>query len=95
MHCLKKGQHCETGRQKLSSQLSILVDESDAVNPSISHSDEEDTNEEMNEFENEKEIIMKICSFLWLLCQRKKLNKKYFEFVNKRPAHIHGNQKLI
>ena len=43
-HCLKKGQHCEAGRQK----LSILVDESDAVNPFIYPSDEEDANEEMN-----------------------------------------------
>ena len=42
--CLKKGQPCEAGRQKLNSQLSILVDESDAVNPFISPSDEEDAN---------------------------------------------------
>ena len=44
MHCLKKGQHCEAGRQK----LSILVDKKDAVNPFIYPSDEEDANEEMN-----------------------------------------------
>ena len=31
--CLKKGQPCKAGRQKLNSQLSILVDESDAVTP--------------------------------------------------------------
>ena len=43
IHCLKKVQPCEAGRQKLNSQLSILVDESDAVNPFISPSDEEDT----------------------------------------------------
>ena len=30
--CLKVGQSCKPGRQKLDSQLSILVDESDAVN---------------------------------------------------------------
>ena len=44
MHCLKKGQYCEAGRQK----LSILVDKKDAVNPFIYPSDEEDANEEMN-----------------------------------------------
>ena len=33
IHCLKKGQPCKAGRQKLNSQLSILVDKSDAVNP--------------------------------------------------------------
>ena len=44
IHCLKKGQPCEAGRQKLNFQLSILVDESDAVNPFISLFDEEDTN---------------------------------------------------
>ena len=53
MHCLKKGQHCEAGRQK----LSILVDKKDAVNPFIYPSDEEDANEEMNL------IKEKICSF--------------------------------
>ena len=40
----KKVQPCKAGRQWLNSQLSILVDESDAVNPFISPSDEEDTN---------------------------------------------------
>ena len=56
----KKGQPCEAGRQKLNSQLSILVDESDAVNPFFSPSDEEDANEEMNVIEDEtdEEIIM-------------------------------------
>ena len=44
MHCLKKGQHCEAGRQK----LSILVDKKDAINPFIYPSDEGDANEEMN-----------------------------------------------
>ena len=33
IHCLKKGQPCKAGRPKLNSQLSILVDKSDAVNP--------------------------------------------------------------
>ena len=33
IYCLKKGQPCKAGRQKLSSQLSVLVRESDAVNP--------------------------------------------------------------
>ena len=42
VHCLKKGQPCEAGRQYLNSQLSILVDESDAVNPFTSPSDDED-----------------------------------------------------
>ena len=60
IHCLKKGQSCEAGRQKLKSQISILVDESDVVNSSISPSDEEDANEEMNVIEDEtdEEIIM-------------------------------------
>ena len=44
IHCLKKGHPCESGKQTLNSQLLILVDESDAVNPFISPSDEEDTN---------------------------------------------------
>ena len=44
IQCLKKVQPCKAGRQKLNSQLSILVDESDAVNRFISPSDEEDTN---------------------------------------------------
>ena len=65
IYCLKKGQPCETGSQKLNYQLSILVDESDAVNLFISPSDEEDANEEMNVIENEtdEEIVMQICSF--------------------------------
>ena len=62
-HNLKKGQTCKAGQQKVNSQLSILVDESDAVNPFISPSDEEDANEEMNVIEDETEIIMKICNF--------------------------------
>ena len=59
-YCLKKRRSCEAGREKLNSQLSILVDESDAVNPFISPSDEEDAKEEMNVIEDEtdKEIIM-------------------------------------
>ena len=44
IQCLKKVQSCKAGRQKLNSQLSILVDKSDAVNPFNSPSDEEDTN---------------------------------------------------
>ena len=44
IQCLKKVQPCKAGRQKLNSHLSILVDESDAVNRFISPSDEEDTN---------------------------------------------------
>ena len=60
IHCLKKGQPCEAGRQKLISQLSILVDKSGAVNSFISVSDEEDANEEMNVIEDEtdEKIIM-------------------------------------
>ena len=60
IHCLKKGQPCKAGRQKLNFQLSILVDESDAMNPFISPSDEDDVNEEMNviEHETDREIII-------------------------------------
>ena len=60
IHCLKKERICEAGRQKLNSQLSIVVDESEAVNPFISPSDEEDANEEMNVIEDKTngEIIM-------------------------------------
>ena len=60
IHCLKKGQPCKAGRQKLNSQLSILVGESDAVNPFISPSDEEDANEKMNVIEDgtNEEIVM-------------------------------------
>ena len=65
LHFLKNGQPCETGRQKLNSQLSILVDEKEAVNPFISPCDKEDANEEMNVIKDEtnEEIIMYICSF--------------------------------
>ena len=60
IHCLKKGQPCEAGRQKLNSQLSILVDESNVINPFSSPSDEEDANIEMNMIKDEtdEEIIM-------------------------------------
>ena len=60
IHCLKKGQPCKAGRQKLNSQLSILVGESDAVNPFISPSDEEVANEKMNVIEDgtNEEIVM-------------------------------------
>ena len=60
IHCLKKGQPCKVGRQKPNSQLSILVDEIDVVNPFTSPSDEEDANEDVNVIEDEtdKEIIM-------------------------------------
>ena len=40
-------------KKELNSQLSILVDESDAANPFISLSEEEDPNEEMNVIEDE------------------------------------------
>ena len=55
LHCLKKGQPCEAGRQKLNSQLSFLVDKSDDVNPLTSPSDGEDDNEEMNILEDERD----------------------------------------
>ena len=60
IHCLKKGQPCKAERQKQNSQLSVLVDESDAVNPFISPSNEQDANEEMNVIEDEtnEEIII-------------------------------------
>ena len=35
IHCLKKGQLCKDGRQKLNSLLSISVDKSDVVNQFI------------------------------------------------------------
>ena len=53
IHCLKRGQPCKVGRQKRNSQLSIVVDDIDAVNPFISPSDEEDANEEINVIEDE------------------------------------------
>ena len=58
--CLEKEQPCKAGRQKLNSQLSILVDESDAVNPFFIPSDEENVSEEMNVIEDEtdEEILM-------------------------------------
>ena len=55
IHCLKKGEPCKAKRQKLNSQLSILFDESDAVNLFISASDEDDINEEMNVIEDESD----------------------------------------
>ena len=58
--CLKKRQPCDAGRRKLNSQLSLLVDESDAVNSFISPSDQEIPNEGMNVMKDEtdEEIIM-------------------------------------
>ena len=44
IYCLKKEKPFEAGKKKLNFQLSILVDEGDAVNPFISPFDEEDTN---------------------------------------------------
>ena len=73
IHCLKKGLPCEAGRQKLNSQLLILVGKSDTINLFISPCDKEDANEEMNVFEDETEIIMKICSFFnCLSCVKEK-----------------------
>ena len=65
IHCLKKGQPCKAGRQKLNSQLSVLVDKSDVVNPFISPSDEQDANEEINVIEDEtdEEITVQIYIF--------------------------------
>ena len=71
IHCLKKGQPCKASRQKLDSQLSILVHGSDAVNPHISPFDAEDANEEINVIKDEtdEKIIMQICSvFNQLFC---------------------------
>ena len=72
----EKGQPCEDGRQKLNSQLSILVDEDDALNPFISPSDEEDANKEMNVIKDETddEIIVWICSFFNCLSYIKEKN---------------------
>ena len=60
IYCLKKGQPSEAGREKLNSQLSVLVDKSDAVNQFIFSSDEEDADAEMNVIEDvtDEEIIM-------------------------------------
>ena len=49
----KKGTALQSWKQKRNSQLSILVDEIDAVNPFISPSDEEDANKEINVIEDE------------------------------------------
>ena len=61
IHCLKKGQPCKAGRQKLNSQLAILVDENDVVNQFIFHAAAEDANEEMNliEDETDEEIMVR------------------------------------
>ena len=53
--CLKKGQPGRARRKKTNSQISILVDQSRAINPFISPSDEEDANEEINMIEDEKD----------------------------------------
>ena len=75
VHCLKKGQPRETGKQKLNSQLLILVDESDVVSPFISPSDEENANKQMNVIEDktDEEIIMwiKIFSITCLVLKKK------------------------
>ena len=103
IHCLKKGQPCKAGRQKLNFQLSILVDESDAVNPSNSPFDEEDANEEMNVIEDEtdEEIIMQIFSFFnCLSCVKEKsyINDSLNLLINtrsiKRPSWINTPKKL-
>ena len=52
-HCLRKRQSCKAGTEKLNSQLSILIDKSDVVNPFIISFNEEDANEEMNVIEDE------------------------------------------
>ena len=59
IHCLKKGTALRSWNAKADSQLSILVDESDVVNPLNSPSDEEYANEEMNMIEDEtdEEIV--------------------------------------
>ena len=56
----KKGQPCKAGRQKLNFQLSVLIDENDALNPFIFSSDEKDVNKEMNVIKDEtvEDIIM-------------------------------------
>ena len=60
IHCFKKGRPSEAGRQKLNSQLLILVEEDDAVSPFIFPSDYEEANEEMNVIKGQvdEEIIM-------------------------------------
>ena len=74
IHCLIKGQPGAAGKLQLNSHLSILVDKSDAVNPFISPSDEEDANEEIYVIKDEKdeEIIMWICNFFNRLSYVKK-----------------------
>ena len=56
IHCLKKGQPCDAGREKLSSQLSVLSDE-DQGNPFISLSDAEDAAEEMHMIDSDDDIL--------------------------------------
>ena len=74
IHCLIKGQPVAAGKLQLNSHLSILVDKSDAVNPFISPSDEEDANEEIYVIKDEtdEEIIMWICNFFNRLSYVKK-----------------------
>ena len=63
----KKGKAMQSWKTKAElSAINFLVDESDAVNPFISPSDEEDANEVLNLIEDERdeEIILYICSFV-------------------------------
>ena len=59
IHCLKKGQHCEAGREKLSSQLSVLSDE-DEGNQFISLSDEEEAAQEMNIIDDDDDDMIDV-----------------------------------
>ena len=60
IHCLKKGQPCAAGKEKLNSQLSILSDESQGNNPFISLSDEEDATEETNVIDDDDDEMIDV-----------------------------------
>ena len=72
----KKGKALQSKKRKAElSAINFLDDESDAVNPFISPSDEEDANEELNVIEDERdeEIILYTCSYVnRLFCVKEK-----------------------
>ena len=60
IHCLKKGQPCEAGRGKLSSQLSAVLSDEDEGNPFISLSDEEEAAQEMNIIDDDDDDMIDV-----------------------------------
>ena len=93
IHCLKKEQPCEGEGKKLSSQLWIIVDESNALDPFISPFDEDDTNKKLMWLRMKQRWQWSFVFFSLVLCQRKNLYQQYFEFVNKRHAQINAPVK--